>query len=173
VSRILGLDVGAKRMGFAIVDAQEHYSLVFSGVLGIEQRAGETFHDYRWRLIRYWVHIFPSLLCWFPDIIASETMPIVNSGGPFGNTQRVLGLLSVTVCQTLAIQSKESPAWREIAANTVKKTMTNNAKATKVGVRNAVCEVFPELIPEKKTLVPDRTDAIAVALVGGGYKSDR
>lgn len=159
-------------MGWSVIDqGYDEWELVASGVLGLEQGKKETFGAYRKRLIAYWVETFPEILVQYePELIASETIPIVGGSSPFANTQRVLGLLAITVCQVLTSFYDRTIEWREYGANTVKVGMTGNGKATKVAIRNAVCKVFPELEPVKKTLQADETDAIAVGLIALGYK---
>ncbi len=164
--RCLGFDVGAKYMGWAVVQTFAGIpQLEGYGLAGLEELPNDTFGTYRKRLIEYWLHTFPELVVEYsPDLFASETIPLVSNGGKFDNLQRVKGLLAITVCQALAYMDDKQ--WREIGANTAKKYVTNNDKATKVAVRNAVIKVFPELEPEKKTINPNVTDAIAVALTG-------
>lgn len=169
--RVMAFDVGAIRMGWAVIDANRgDYSLVAYGVKGVTELAAETFRDYRWRLIDYWVYEFPELVVEYnPDMFVSEEIPMINHGGKFGNLQRIKGLVAITVCQALNIELFPDKPWRVIAANTAKLCVANNNKATKVAVRNAVAKVFPELEEIKKTLVPDMTDAIGLALTGAGY----
>lgn len=176
MTRILGLDPGALRLGFALVESSWHdnyYRLYTSGIKGLARGDKEKFGDFRHRLIAYWVEEFGCMLDGFErkglDKIVSETLPAVGGGNFIAATQSELAKTAITTCQVIAYQRQVE--WVEMAANTIKKKLTGNHKATKVGVRNAVISVFPELLPRKKelTVYADEADAIGTALVGAGY----
>lgn len=173
--RVLGVDPGGARLGYGLVDNAAGYSLLASGIGGLLEpyKKGKTsFHAYRWRIIEHWLERFPKMLLQLsPDHILSERLPAGSSSG-FINPQSEAAKVAVTVCQVIARQHGVS--WEEQAANSLKLTLTGNGKATKVGVRNAVIGVFPQLEPRKKelTVVADESDAIGIALVGAGYRHD-
>ena len=170
--KVLALDPGALRMGWACVSHTDNqYTLIASGVYGLERPEGEAFQLYRRRLIAHWCRHFPIWLEQLePDQVVSEVIPAVGGGNFVAATQSELAKTVVTTCQVIA-HFKDVP-WGEWAANTVKKNLTGSGKATKVAVRNAVISVFPELEPRKKELteVADESDAIGIALVAMGYK---
>lgn len=171
--RVLGLDPGALRMGYACIEADgPSYYLAASGIKGLARGENEDFQDFRLRLIDYWCEQFPTILdLWRPNLIVSETVPAVGGGNFIAATQSELAKTAITTCQAIAFLN--SYEWKQIAANSIKKRLTGNAKATKVGVRNAVIEIFPELAPRKKELTTyaDESDAIGTSLVGAGYKA--
>lgn len=120
------------------------------------------------------VDVFPRLLTlWNPDVIFSEYIPV----GKLGANQELV-IAAVTVCKAVAYSA--GVEWRDIAASTVKKQLTNDGRATKVKVRNAVFEIFPEVAlrhavlkaeqkaaGEKASGLPfDTTDALAMAIIG-------
>ena len=175
-TRILAIDPGALRLGWALVERKgDTYNLLESGIKGLDRDADEPFSDYRRRLIKYWSLEWSRLLYRLNNTygpvhnIASERLPAVGGGNFIAATQSELAKVVITVCQTLAEISLVI-IWNEWAANTVKKNLTGNAKATKVNIRNAVIEVFPELKPRKKEILADETDAIGIGLVALGYK---
>jgi crossover junction endodeoxyribonuclease RuvC len=166
--RVLGIDPGAKRLGWAVVGTDDAgYSLEESGVVTLEQRADEKWGAYRRRLIQHWAREFPLLLAWEKvDAVIFELQPPMGMNG-------VQQQLAKTVRDTLqAVCEMHKYDWTEYSPVTIKKNITGKGKATKVGVRNGVIAVFPELESRKKELtdVAEESDAIAIALVGLGYK---
>lgn len=165
----VGLDPGAARLGAACVERDgDDYTLVWSDVLGIERGASEDYGDYRRRLIEYWLE--PKIF--LPrtrteSIVVNERLPAIHTRGQF-STQPLLAQVALA-CIHFWLSEREF-SWSEIGANTVKKAVTGNARATKVGVRNGVLKVFPELDQHKKEWPADRWDAIAIALAGVKYK---
>lgn len=175
--KVLSIDPGAKRLGYACISLEnDEYRLLFSGIKGLE-RGTETFQAYRMNLIRYWVNNLSRILIRAeyagalskPNIV-SEILPAVGGGNFAVATQNQLVLAALTTCQALAIERDFK--WSEISAPTIKKNVTGlkPKEATKIQVRNAVLEVFPELKPRKKDIIADETDAIAIGLAGLGYK---
>lgn len=166
-TRILSIDPGAKRFGWAIVDFDINENMVYepsyvsSGVLGIERGLEETYVVFKNRLISFFIPEFEKLLKEYqPDLVVFEFLPIANVKGNIA--QRVLVFAVATVAQTICIQS-EIP-FKEIAATTIKKCICGSMRATKVQIRNAVLKTFPQLEPRKKEIIADESDAIAVAL---------
>lgn len=173
--RCLGIDPGALRLGWAISEREEdEYFLLDSGIIHIEREEGEAYSDYRRRLIRTWVEQFPLLfLIVGLDLVAMEQLPAVGGGNFALATQDQLAKTAATTIQVMCEVHKQP--WVEVAANTVKKKLTGNGHATKVGVRNAVIGVYPHLASRKKELTEhaDESDAIGISLVGLGYKVGR
>jgi Holliday junction resolvasome RuvABC endonuclease subunit len=175
--RILSLDVGSKRMGWAVLDFsdvqfgdQRNIRYVASGVLGLDQEPDQKFNDYRLQIIDYWVSVGQNLLDLHqPYIVVNEIMPMVDpQRGRAAATQSVLAISAITAFQTICVLNK-IPV-HQIAAVTVKKRITGNAKATKVQVRNGLFEMVPILEALKKptwkgsTRWEDESDAVAVGV---------
>lgn len=179
--RVLGIDPGSKRLGFGLVDTSgEEPELVTSGVFGLDQETDENYQSFRIRLIRYWISNFYNLPeC---DLIVTEIVPSQSASGFVGGAvQSDLVKVAITVIHTMALLNDVE--FREVSASTVKKSMYGSAtkpavrgtkkktKVSKVDIRNAVQEYFPELRERKweVDLMPDETDAIAIALTGAGF----
>lgn len=180
--RALGIDPGAIRLGYAVVDRNgDSYSLIKSGIVSVPRGEDELFQAYRLRAIREVVereYELPQyedvhgLLSW-PGLrlIVSETLPAVGGGNFVGSVEVAKAV--ITTMQAIHWIEHSGIEWKQVGASTVKKCVVGTAKkATKVQVRNAVQEVFPELKERKweVDLHADETDAIAVALTGLGYK---
>lgn len=182
--RALGIDPGAVRLGYAVVDRNgDSYSLIKSGIVSVPRRDDELFQAYRLRVIRHWVDTeyrmawsdddsFCGFLDWPElDLIVSEILPGVGGGNFVGSVE--VAKAAMTALQAVHWIQRQEVEWQQVGASTVKKNVVGTAKkATKVQVRNAVQEVFPELKERKweVDLYADETDAIAVALTGLGYK---
>lgn len=163
--RILALDPGAKRMGYAVVENGPTY--LASGIKGLE-RHNQLYQSYRLDLIGYFQEIGNKLIDEHqPDVMVSEILPI---RGFRDMSQAFLASTAVTVMQTVAVS--RNVVLGQVAAQTVKVAMTNNPRATKVGVRNGMVKFFPELTQKAKgwTKEFDESDAIAVGLTYLGYE---
>jgi Holliday junction resolvasome RuvABC endonuclease subunit len=168
-------------MGWALVEKNnDGYKLLASGIKGLTRNQDESFSDYRRRLISFWymeyIHLLVALEKEYTNdrairYIASERLPAASGSNFVVATQAELAKTVITVCQTMAEVTMLSE-WEELAANTIKKNLTGNHKATKVNIRNTVCDIFPELKPRKKELIADETDAIAIGLVALGFKKE-
>lgn len=187
--RVLGLDPGALRLGYALVERNEDsFKLVASGITGLEQRENEKFQAFRRRIINYWsdTDSFTWLMSAYGnhhpvDLIASEIVPAVGSGNFIQATQSELVKVTIACLQTMHEIYQPHIKWKEISSSSVKKAVFGSAKnaankkntVTKVNMRDAVMSVFPEL--KERTwmddLLPDEIDAIAVALATLGYKA--
>jgi len=177
---VLGIDPGAQRAGWAFtqeVDGERRY--LGSGVCSLPRKQNEPYQQYRSRLVTFWASNFADIADHLDDLhvehgdpdvrIVFEIVPAIGfqSGGA---VQSQLAQVVVTVCQALC-EEWEWP-YEQLSATTVKQRATGYGDATKVQVRNAVLSVFPELEPRKKELTStaDEADAIAISLVGGGYR---
>lgn len=166
-TRILSIDPGAKRLGWAVIDFDINEEMVYepsyvsSGVTGLTRGDDETYTTFKNRLIFFFIPEFESLLNEYkPDLIVFEYLPISNTIGNIG--QRVLAFAVATTSQVLCIQNKIE--YKEIGATTIKRTLCGSMRATKTQIKNVVIESFPQLEPRRKEIAPDETDAIAVAL---------
>lgn len=163
--RLLALDPGAKRLGWAILDDGKY---VNSGVWSCLREDGETYQNYRLRLIEeasLWMSA--CLILHKPDSLVSEIVPVkgFNDMG-----QSILAMTAVTAMQAICID--RGIPMCQIGATTVKKEIGGTQKASKVGVRNGVWEILPELISKKAEWkgVYDESDAIAIGLAFSGFK---
>lgn len=166
-TRILSIDPGAKRFGWAVVDfdidenVSYQPSYVSSGVMGVDRGDDETYVLFKNRLVSFFVKEFTTLLEEYePDLVVFEWLPLVNVGGNLG--QRVLAFAAATTAQVLLVQ--KNIEYKEIAATSIKATICGTKRASKTQIRNAVLKIFPQLEPRKKEIVADETDAIAVAI---------
>lgn len=167
--RILGLDPGALRLGWAVVEAGiGGFTLLSSGIGGLERQDEEKFSDYRIRLIHHWVKEFGMFEAMGCDMWYAERLPAVGGGNFIAATQAELAKTALTTLQAMAYLN--SIPVHELDASHVKSRLTGKGTATKVGVRNAVIQVFPELWARKKEILADESDAIGIALIGAGYK---
>lgn len=163
--RLLALDPGAKRMGWAVFDTSRYEA---SGVFGVEQEK-LTYQNYRLKIVEeftIWMHRM--VLARNPDILVSETLP---SRGFNNMAQAILAHTALTCCQSIAFDLSQTRQVSQIAAATVKTHIGGKVKATKVQVRNGVLQLIPELADKKSqwTKVFDESDAIAVGLTYLGY----
>ena len=166
--RLLALDPGAKRMGWAVVSKGNSGPLFHgSGIIGLTRGASEKYQDYRIRLIQYIVLEGSMLLATTaPGACVSEILPVRG----FNNmSQPLLAATAITTMQTLC-HEYGMPLY-QIGANTVKVHMAKHNRATKAQVRNGVLLLLPELLHKKSqwTKEFDEPDAIAVGLTYLGY----
>lgn len=178
----LGIDPGAVRLGFGIVSGDDgEWELHDSGVDGVEREEGEGFQPYRKRLIDHWAVEFGKALDHMIEqvgvdqiMVTFEALPGQSGSKGFSGGGAVQGELAKTAaaaCQALC--ADRGVRWRVVGATTVKKDVTGNGKATKVGVRNAIIKVFPQLEDRKKELTgkgADESDGIAIGLWSAGYR---
>lgn len=183
--RVLGIDPGAVRMGWGVVEIRlGGFVLMDSGLISLPRHDDEKFGDYRRRVMYHWWDFYPQFMSHLrhPNLIASETLPAKGSGN-FINPQTEAVKTVITTMQLGAYNASEPP-WKEIPSSTVKKAVFGMAskspksdskkriKVSKVDMRNAVQEIFPELKKRvwEQDLFADEIDAIAVALCASGYK---
>lgn len=158
--KIFSLDPGAERLGWAVITDDPSY--VASGIIATPRLPGEDYQPYRIRLIERVQGLALSLLNQYnPDLLVAEILP---ARGMNNMSQAYLALSAVTAFQTMAA-CLFLPSYQR-SAITVKKDVTGNSKATKVGVRNGVISMLPELASRKSQWVKifDELDAIAVGL---------
>lgn len=165
----MGIDPGAKRLGWSVVGRKQDgtYNYEDSGIVACERDDGEAYQAYRLRAIVQGVKAFQAHIPWYtPDEIVVETLP-VKGFNDMGQAYLALSVISAIQGYAYAEGYKVS----QIGATTVKARIGGSNKASKVRVRNAVWQVFPELTakaPEWKK-VYDESDAIAIALTHLGY----
>lgn len=166
--RVLALDPGAKRMGWAVL-AQGPTGPLYdgSGIIGLDRGASEKYQDYRVRLIQHVVSEGNALLALMtPRELVSEILPVRG----FNNmSQPLLAATAITTMQTICHEF--GMPLHQIGATTIKARIGGHQKASKVQVRNGVLQLLPQLLPKKRQWVKefDEPDAIAVGLTYLGY----
>lgn len=179
--KVMAFDPGAERMGWAVISEtpkNKPPKWSGSGYFGLKRERNEgkpePYHEYRLRLLAFWIHKAPELFERYqPNIVVSEIVPVVGGGNFVAATQSQLAGDAITVVQVAALQA--SLDITQIGANTVKARIGGSKKATKVGVRNGVLKLMPQLENRKSQWVKmfDESDAIAIALTHLGYKNGR
>lgn len=166
--RVLALDPGAKRLGWAIISGGgENPVYIASGILASERAEGESYQDYRLRVMNAAVSwIEEQLACFMIHEVVMEIVP-VKGFNDMGQAYLALSVISAItgVCMTQGYKVQQ------IGATTVKARVGGTKKATKVRLRNVVWQYFPQLrkkAPEWKKVF-DESDAIAIALAHLGY----
>jgi Holliday junction resolvasome RuvABC endonuclease subunit len=165
--RVLGIDPGAERCGWAVLEDGPTY--VASGISGLPRtRNGKKalYQEYRLSLIDYWVGEAHRLLKTRPDVVVSEVVPVATSPGSnfILAAQSQLAATVVTTIQVLA--TLDGIAVKQISAGTMKRKIGGVKDATKPRVRNGVLSIVPELAPRRRDFMKvfDETDAIAIGL---------
>lgn len=174
--KVLALDPGAKRMGYAILQRPEGEenkppNYFGSGVFGLHRDSNESYQEHRIWLLHRCVDVAEDLFNTYqPDEVVNEIVPPVG-GSPPNQIQRQLSVTAITVFQTEA--SRRGIPIRQLAATSVKKAIGGKGKATKVAVRNGVIALIPELERFKKqwTDIFEVPDALAVGLYAMGYSN--
>lgn len=178
---VLSFDPGAERMGYAVLKQNKEKAITKLGYgqLGVprqrnKQNKQEPYHDYRMKVMDFWLVEAPALIKSFkPDIIVNEIVPVVGGGNFVVATQSQLASTAITVVQTIAKQ--QGVPIKQIGATTVKAKIGGGKKATKVAVRNGVFKIMPELEIHKKewTKVFDISDAFAIGFTHLGCDNGR
>lgn len=164
----LNFDPGAERMGWSVLEAQPDskgisVTYIDSGITECKREADEDYQPYKLRLIKFWTFVAPAMIEKHkPDVIVSEILPAVGGGNFVVATQSELAKAAVTVIHSQAFWN-DIPVY-QVGATTVKKVVGGKSKATKVGVRNGVIALFPELAPRRVDWIKvfDESDAIAI-----------
>lgn len=173
--RVLAVDPGAIRQGIASLYTEgDTVHCDGFGVFGLAREDTEgnkiAYHEYRLKLIQMWLEKSEELLDQYkPEVVVSEIVPVVSSSNFVVATQSQLAATAVTVLQSVAYQ--HGCQVYQIGATTIKKKIGGHQKATKVGVRNGVIKIMPELQKHKKewTKVFEAPDAISIGLTHLGY----
>lgn len=154
-------------MGVAVIDKADDGTVeyVYSTAWECNKHPDTSYQDYRLKVIREYVENAEILFGLFePDALVNEILPV---RGFTNSAQIFLAHAALGAVQGIAYALGMNIA--QIAAVTVKNRIGGSTKATKVGVRNGVLQVFPELEPKKYQLIADESDAIAVGLTHLGY----
>lgn len=163
--RLLSIDPGFKRFGYAIFD--EDANLLHHGIYSTRERGkDEKYQQYLNSGIYDMYH-------WFSDLlednkitnIISEIVPPISNKGNFGVSPQIPLVISVmAVCKILAYEDEIE--WVDISARSVKTLIVGDSSASKAIIRRAVIAEYPEIVKERKlTDIPfDETDAISVGM---------
>jgi Holliday junction resolvasome RuvABC endonuclease subunit len=151
---VLGIDPGMTNLGWSsVIYENEVLSLGLSGLIANPRDTAVLFNEYLNHGIEQITEKFPVILSLVtPSFIAAETVP---SGRLGSRTELVVA--AITSCKVIAFQW--GIPWYDIAANTVKKTVTGDGTATKARVRNAVIERFPEIGINHAAIKKDQKEA--------------
>ena len=141
MTRILGFDPGLSCMGFGVLDVDNdtgQIDLQHFGFFEIK-RNGKAFNDYLNDAIAGLTENFPRLIqAYDPNVVCAEIVPVGRLGS---NTELVVA--GITTIKVVSFQF--GLHWMDLAANTVKKTVSGNGRATKAQVRKSLFEIFPTL----------------------------
>lgn len=171
MNRCLGIDPGGVRMGWAVVgNPHDHFEpkYIASGVHGLVRGKEEDFQPYKLRLVKLFAAKADStIIDYLPVVIVNEIIPAVGGGNFIAATQSELAKVSAIIYQAAGYASGLKVA--QLGATTIKKVVAKNGKASKVTVRNAVIEFFPELAHRKQAWQAgkegfDESDAVAICL---------
>lgn len=168
--RVIGIDPGAKRLGYAVLEDGKY---VTSGCTGYMREDGEKYQDYKHRLIQLTARVtYPLLESYKPDRWISEIQPAISSSSYAAAGQAELVKAVMVVLETcLALEWK---AFEWYAATSIKKLLVGDGKATKTKIRSHVLNLYGnDLPPSKKkdwAKVFDESDALAIASIGAGYR---
>lgn len=170
IVRVLGIDSGAKRGGWAVLDSGPIY--VASGVLGCIKEPKEAYQEYRMRLTEKWVGRTSDLLDAFdPDVVVTETVPV------YGMNDFSQGYLANVMATTVHVISlMRGIDVKQVSAQKVHNQIAYGGKTkkpTKPQVRNGVLILLPELKEQAKSWgkVFEESDALAIALHFLGFSN--
>lgn len=151
--RVIGLDPGMQKLGVSAIELiDDQLSLINYGLIAHPRDSADSYNKFLNAGIYQIVDWFPKTIDLVrPDFIYSELVP----PGRLGMNSELV-VAAITTCKVIAYQFGID--WYDIAANTVKKSITTDATASKAVVRNAVIQVFPELDEEHKKLKKEQKE---------------
>lgn len=173
---ILGLDPGMVRFGWGsiVLDSENQIELGLSGLIGHPRDTDVPFNAYLDEGIAQITDQFPVILSILqPAFIVAEQVPT----GRLGSRSELV-VAAITTAKVIAHQW--GITWYNVGANTVKKQIAGDGKATKARVRNSVVELFPSLGEKHKAakaeqkkngekpdgIPQDVFDSVAIAITG-------
>jgi Holliday junction resolvasome RuvABC endonuclease subunit len=170
--RVLSIDPGAERMGWASLEGPLPNGLPgyhLSGVIPIPKTT-EKFQEYRMALAATLVYWCPTLFeLTQPDTLVSEIVPAVG----FNNaSQSYLANVAISTVHACALAAGIPCV--QISARTIQSAIAirgKSKKVTKAQVRNGVLKLLPELEPRKSdwTKIFEEPDALATGLTYMGF----
>ncbi len=174
--RVLAIDPGAERCGWAVLLSGEEEPLYVASGIQAYPRGTDEFQEYKMALIDHYVTWFKSRVQWEdPDVIVTEIVPAVGGGNFTVAAQSHLAHTQITVIHALA--NLHGYPVVQIGATTVKARIGGGKSASKVKVRDGVFDVMPWAAHHKKESWKemfrkreyDECDAFAIALTHLGY----
>ncbi len=167
--RVLFFDPGAERLGWAVLEGDAHSDpqYIDSGILRCPKEEEERYQHYKLRLIRSYVLWAPKFFnSYRPDVVGNEIVP---SQGFNNMSQAQLAQAVVATIQAMAYEREYKVV--QVGATTIKKAIGGHKQATKIGIRNGVIKLLPNLADRKSewTKVFDESDALAGGLAYLGY----
>lgn len=158
--RILGIDPGFQRLGYGAVSVKDdEIFLIAHGLIHNPRDTTTSFNDHLNAGILQITQDLPRLLDIVkPDVVCSEIVP---PGRLSANSELVVA--AVTTCKVIVFQFGID--WIDYGANTIKKTVTDDGKASKAKVKNTVIAQFPQ-IGERHKLLKQEQKAAGEKAVG-------
>lgn len=163
------------RLGIGAVAVKDDtMTLLTYGMIAHPRDPNHKYNEHLNSGIRQIVDDLPKLIDLLsPHAICAETVPVGRLGS---NTELVVA--AITTAKVIAYQF--GIEWHDFGANTIKKEVTGDGKATKTKVRNSVMAQFPQVADRHKEmkkeqklagekvegLPADVFDAVASAITG-------
>lgn len=168
--RVLALDPGAKRAGWAVIETGPIY--ISSSCEWLERNLNpeEPFQKYRMRLCKHWTDRTEWLISTFkPDLVVTETVP---SQGANNMSQMYLANVMATTVHSVCF--KMGIPVIQVSARTVASRVAIRGKGKKISkanTRNGVLSLLPELKPRLSEWVKvfEEPDALAIGLHALGH----
>lgn len=143
-----------QRLGVGAVKIEGNSTkLLTYGMIAHPRDATTTFNEHLNAGVKQITADFPRLIDMVgPDVIYSEIVPVGRLGS---NTELVVA--AITACKVIAFQF--GIEWKDIGANTIKKELTGDGKATKAQVKRAVFALYPKIEDQHKKIKRDQKSA--------------
>lgn len=172
--RLMGIDPGMTRLGYATVNVGASIELISYGVISHPIDPALKFNAHLNAGIARLADSLPKLV--YDSNVSTVTAETVPPGKLGSNDALVIA--AITTCKVICHQFGIN--WLDIAASTIKKEMTGDGRATKARMKNQVLAMFPEVDEAHKKLKKEQRaegikasgfpfdvfDAISVAVVG-------
>lgn len=134
---ILSIDPGNQKMGLCSINVSDSKMELKNTYFLANPKQDMPFNQYLNESIWKFCDRFPRILDEVrPDIVIAEIIPV----GRLGSNSE-LNVAAITTCKVISWQW--GIEWREIAANSVKKIITDDGRATKAMVKKKVIAEFP------------------------------
>jgi len=176
---VLGIDPGAKRAGWAVLDNWGHGkppgpSFVDAGIIECPRLKSEAYQEYRVRLTEFWMLKMNRLIYdYTPDLVVCEIVPAYGMSDP---GQGYLANVMATTVHLATISfyhtdRPDPPKFEFVSASKPQYAVGIKGKAkrmTKANVRKGVIKIFPELKRRlmRNSKIFEESDAICLALWG-------
>lgn len=150
--KILGIDPGMNRIGWAVLDKARDNSIKYigSGLIKTDTKDEKTK-----KLAYIFTEVEKIILEYKPEIVSIEEV-FVNTNA---RSSLILGFARGAILASIGVNNLQA---LEYAPNTIKKTIVGNGKAEK----EQVMKMLKLVIPNIKFSSSDEADAIAIAYTG-------